>query len=415
MSFSSPQSSDDSATAQSNVTSVSDSAALTDFWSHFRLFPLNLEDYSFDHWYFFTIGYYIVMALLAVIFDLRHGFYHLLHDFSQTLTRFTLFDRITIFEIIGTSLIALTFNHWRHSIPGTFKTLLSKERISSTHQCIDIQREYDLFLEQYQQMLLSKKRYILIGSIVVIIMIPTFILSWPNILYVISNIRSDPFFWSVGLIYSLLAVPLAFLLEAYFIGVGSWVIVVTGIYIKRLTIQFDLRIIPGHPDNCGGLKVLGNFCWGMDFPVLILAMLLGAIGIVNLITQNIFESIITNLALFLFVLPLAAFTFFVPLWRIHRKMLEEREEYEDKFAERNAELQQRIQSSLDKQDVADAKTARDEMKILLVLHPDKIGYPAWPFDRSILFKFLTPQIIPLLSLLSGLVGPIVTALRSLFS
>ena len=95
-------------------------------------------------------------------------------------------------------------------------------------------------------------------------------------------------------------------------------------------------------------------------------------------------------------------------------MIEWREEYQDNFAERNALLEQRIQSSLDKQDVADAKAAKEEMEILQILHPDKITYPVWPFDRTILFKFLTPQIIPLLSLLSGLIGPFLDALRRLF-
>jgi hypothetical protein len=368
MALSSPQSPGDTAMAQSSVPSVSGPAALADFWSHFRLFPLNFEDYSFDHWYLFPIGYYIILALLAVILDLRLRPYYLLHDFSQTYTRFTLFNRIHIVEIIGTSLIALTFNNWRHNIAGTFQTLLSKERIRSSHQGVDI-----------------------------------------------SSIQLEPLFWSVKLIYDLIDTALAFLLEAYFIGVGSWVIIVTGTYIKRLAIQFDLHIIPGHPDNCGGLKVLGNFCLGMALPVLVLAMLLGTLGIGDLVAKSYPIALITNLALFLFVLPLAAFTFFVPLWNIHGKMLEEREEYEDKFAERNTQLQQRIQSSLDKQDVADATAAREEMEILQVLHPDKIGFPVWPYDRSILLKFLTPQIIPLLSLLSGLVGPLVAVLRSLFS
>ena len=74
-----------------------------------------------------------------------------------------------------------------------------------------------------------------------------------------------------------------------------------------------------------------------------------------------------------------------------------------------------MQSSLDKHDMEDAKAAREELEILQVLHPDKIMYPAWPFDRSILVKFLTPQIIPFLSLLSGLVEPLIGALRRLFS
>lgn len=424
MALSTPQPSGDSPTAQSGVPPVSTPATPADFWSHFHVFPLNFENYSFDHWYFYTIGYSVIMALLAIILDLSYGAYFyprdftyfLLHDFSQTYTKYTLFNWHGILEVIGLSLIALTFNNWRHSIPGTFQTLLSKDRISSNRQGADLHQDFYQFLEQYRQMLLNKKRYILIGSIVVICMTPTLILLWQSAVYNISHIRFDPLYWSVSFIYFLFNAPLIVLVEAYFFGIGCWVIAVTGTYIKRLAIQFDLHIIPGHPDNCGGLKVLGNFCLSMAFPVLILAMLLGIFGIGGIIVNDIYLlPIISNVFLFLFVLPLAAFTFFVPLWNIHQKMVERRDEYEDKFAERDEQLQQRMQSSLDKHDMEDAKAAREELEILQVLHPDKIMYPSWPFDRSILVKFLTPQIIPFLSLLSGLVEPLIGALRRLFS
>jgi len=418
MTQSSPQPADDTVLALPASPPVSAPATLADFWSRFHVFPLNFDDYFFNHWSFYTIGYYFVVVLLAIILDLRYSsiVYHdptfYLHFyFPYTYTKGILTDWRYILDVIGISLTGLTFNQWRHRIPGTFQTLLNKERIASNHQGTDLHQEYYQFLGRYQHLLLSNKRYIVIGSIVAVCMIATLILVWP-IEYYISYLRFDPLYGSVRFLYYLINTPLAILLEAYFFGVGCWTIAVTGIYIKRLAMQFHLHIIPGHPDNCGGLKVLGDFCFGMAFPLLIDAMVLGILGIGGFILNDIyFLPIIANVFLFLFVLPLAAFTFFVPLWNIHQKMVERREEYEDQFAERQAQLQQRIQSSLDKNDMEDAKAAREELEILQVLHPDKIRYPLWPFDRPILLKFLTPQIIPLLSLLSGLVGPIAGALK----
>ncbi len=130
---------------------------------------------------------------------------------------------------------------------------------------------------------------------------------------------------------------------------------VTGWYIKNLTAKFDLSILPSHPDYCGGLKPLGDFCLRMALPI---------------------------------ALPLAAIAFFVPLWNIHLKMVARRDVYYDNFAERVAKLEGRIQSSLDKGLLDEARVAREEMEIAQVLHPDKIGYPTWPFDRRILLTFL---------------------------
>ena len=58
--------------------------------------------------------------------------------------------------------------------------------------------------------------------------------------------------------------------------------------------------------------------------------------------SGLLEPILADLLLFPFVLPLAAIAFFVPLWKIHQKMISERDTEEDKFADRVAALYERI-------------------------------------------------------------------------
>ena len=93
---SSSQPSDNPPVAPSGSHLPGDMKAFADFWSHFRLFPLNFESYCFDHWYFFTLGYYVILALLAVILDVRMGFNYpigvnyFIQFFNQSYTRSTL-------------------------------------------------------------------------------------------------------------------------------------------------------------------------------------------------------------------------------------------------------------------------------------------------------------------------------------
>ncbi len=178
---------------------------------------------------------------------------------------------------------------------------------------------------------------------------------------------------------------------------------VTGWYIKNLTEKFDLGILPSHPDHCGGLKSLGDFCLSMALPILIGTVFLGIWGIASIREGINVYNVLPDIYLFLFALPLAAIAFFVPLWNIHQKMVVRRDACYDNFADRVAKLEGKIQSSLDKGLLDEARVAREEMEIAQVLHPDKIGYPTWPFDRRILLTFLAPQIVTIASLAVQLV------------
>jgi hypothetical protein len=406
-------------------SNLSTSIDFDKFWDSFRLFPFRFDKYVFTHWYLFTIGLEGVLLILAVSLDLINGFaipahdglYYFLHDFHHSATYGVLTDWIYTSGIVTVSLIALAFNRWRRSIPTTFQELLSHGRISSIHENGDVKREYSSFLDRYQKTLLSRKRSFLLGAVFII----GVILTWSNIQYAYDSFRHygsvipyHPLFGIAGIVqtmlYDVVGTVVAVFLEGYFFVVGSWVLAVTGRYLKNLTLQFKFHIQPSHPDHCGGLRTLGNFSFGMALPILILSLLLGFYALIGFtpLGAYLLEPILATILL-PFVLLLAAIAFFVPLWDIHRKMVDGRKEYEDDFADWTAKLEQTIQTSIENQEpinsqaLEKAKTAKEEMEILQVLHPDKVNYPVWPFDRRILIAFLTPQIPAILSLLADLV------------
>jgi hypothetical protein len=60
----------------------------------------------------------------------------------------------------------------------------------------------------------------------------------------------------------------------YCIGILTWTVYISGWYIRKLVRAFEFRIQPFHPDQCGGLKLLSNFCFGLVSPILISSGLL---------------------------------------------------------------------------------------------------------------------------------------------
>jgi hypothetical protein len=228
-------------------------------------------------------------------------------------------------------------------------------------------------------------------------------------------VLKDPLLWFIFVSIQLL-LGLSLLALAYCAGVVAWTISVTAWHIKKLTRKFDFFIVPNHPDKCGGLKFLGTFCLDMAFPILIGGVVLGIYSIQAYFSGSIrFYSLMSSVALVLFALPLAFLVLYNTLWDIHLKMVNEAEKAEEDFALLIFGLQSKMQSSLEKHMWEDAKAVKDKLDLAQIVNPDTIKYPTWPFERSILLKFWTPQIVPILGLFLNLTAPISDALKALIT
>lgn len=386
-------------------------------------FPLRFEEYIYTHWYFFTIGLYLAFMLLGISIDVIYGylfheqaFYYLQYDFRNTVFFSDLTDWIYILGVVALSVIAIVFNAWRSGIYRKFELLMSNQRLRPLHREDDVNQEYRQFLEQYQQALLSNKRYWLVSAIT-LIYVGYILFALPQAFSYYSGVAKQvlPLLGIVGFVRFFVGTPLALFLEGYFFVSGIWVVATTGRYVKKLAQEFDFNIQPDHPDHSGGLRSLGDLCLGIALPLLILAVLLATYSLCGLFlpNSNLIEPVLADLLLFPVVLPIAAFAFFGPLWNIHQKMLNEKNAEEDKAANRIAALKEKIETLLDQENLEEAKATKEKLEIIQALHADNDRYPTWPFDRTILVKFLAPQVLSLLSLLVQL-GPVVDALKYLF-
>lgn len=317
------------------------------------------------------------------------------------------------------ALILWLFNRWRHSIPQTFRELLRRGQINSLTQGEDVQKVYLRFLNNYQKTLLSRKRYAFSILITIMYAVPCFIALRSHIFPVG---HFDPILQTIRWITDFIRVVIIASLLGYFSGIGLWAIATSSYYIKDLTNHFKLTIVLNHPDQCGGLQSIGNFCLFMALPILVGAIFFGVYGIGDtlLIGQlaqalnglpvqaslevNQAQTITITVVLIVFALLLGSIIFFLSLSNIHREMEIEKQTYDDEFAQLIVSYDKKIRSALHKGELKEAKDAKAELEMLQGLYPDKVSFPTWPFNFSMVFTYITIQIPAVLSLIGLVIG-----------
>lgn len=362
------------------------------FWHTFHLFPSSFDESCFKYWYIYIYG----LLALALI-PLLASYFNVVVPPSKY--KFYTENALLIILLpITLSLVVLSYNYWRGGIRGVFEDFdssASGRHLSSRRGESHFSEEYRSFLNEYQDKLLSSHRYIIIG---IAIIASAGILSLLLRAYI-----SSPY---LLLLFCIL--PGGIIL-GYFLGVSSWTMLVTGFYLRTVTNRFDLHVEPGHPDNCGGLRPLGRFCFSMALPILVGVVFFAIYGIGG----DLYPALLPNVSdairlgagagLLVFDVPLAALAFFFPLWGIHREMVRQKELYEERFAACLAKMRQRLWSSIDTDAFDEARTIRRQINILQLLDPDTLDYPTWPFSRRLLALYLIPQLLPLVSLVLPLI------------
>jgi hypothetical protein len=345
---------------------------------NFDVLTSRFDTFIFRHIYVYLIGLLLLGELFIIppiISDLRAGTALLVLKVSA----------LPMIPIISALWL---FNRWRWSTQKTLRDLFEKKRIYLPNG--DASTTYLRFLENYRNALGSPLRHFLSSFPVIVVGS----LGAYGIVLIVSvehlHIVAMMLFVLGGLL-----IALSNLGGWYCMGLGTWTVYVSGWYVRKLVRAFEFRIQPFHPDKCGGLKLLGNFCFGLVTPILISSAL--AIGYIflNFISQRISESSIDTFYLilyvgipFLFILlygfPVIVFAFILPMRAIHAKMVSVGETAEDTYITRIGALWEEIHVLLDTNKIEEAKAVREKKALLETLHTP---YPTWPFSiRSKIFS-----------------------------
>ena len=206
----------------------------------------------------------------------------------------------------------------------------------------------------------------------------------------------------------------------FIIGLMAWRMVVITYMVREIGKRFDLIIQFGNPDKCGGLEPLGNLClWNsliVSIPGLYIAGSFIAIGLIAAIYLNLnidpfFDSETGKLVIkfIIFIIPalIIVFNFIISQRGIHKIMLSKRDEEWQMLSQQFDLVDQMAKRifKLDKQDEAKRIEELESLQKMYISRKDQ-SYPTWPFNLSILAKFVTGiplVIVPITAIIINLI------------
>jgi hypothetical protein len=205
---------------------------------------------------------------------------------------------------------------------------------------------------------------------------------------------------------------------SYAVGAVAWCFCVAARTLWCLSGRgVRLRVLFGHPDNCGGLRPLGDASLGMTYPLLVGCVLLttwalpgvfpfGLSSSANKFVQHYLTLFVpaTRVAL-VAVVGLTAALFVGPLWKIHCRMAAVRGEYEHEYGRRLDQVLRSGGVTLLSASDSDVKEAAERLRALESLSPESLRLSDWPIDGRMVAKYVaTPMATLITSFGKDIVG-----------
>jgi hypothetical protein len=190
-------------------------------------------------------------------------------------------------------------------------------------------------------------------------------------------------------------------------GFLFWRVLVVIERLCRLARAFEFDIQINHPDNCGGLRPLGDLCLGIAYILSPILFLIGgwivfflAAGQLNIPVENS-QWLISTLQTFLVLAAFVSFLgFVIPLESLHRAMgrakirLEfEMNDIASQIRDTNNELLSKTET-LTPEETDKLETRLDFLKRV---YDRNTKIPTWPIALDQIWRFASTNILPLIS------------------
>jgi hypothetical protein len=225
--------------------------------------------------------------------------------------------------------------------------------------------------------------------------------------------HADPEFWFEMIFEGLIG---------FVLGLMVWRMVFTAIQISQLEKHFDLQIKFDHPDRAGGLEPLGNLCLWNALILTIPGIFLGGWILIGPRFQE-YQDLATHAFFYndlyykMIIVPiiLAPIAFALPLWSTHRIMAEKALQVRrdlDNLGERIDRLGRELLSHTEAMTPEEAQGKTKNLDLMQAVYQANQNIPVWPLNTTVLIKFATSQIVPLLGL-TGLGQPILKVVDAL--
>lgn len=343
--------------------------------------------------------------------------------------RYTLRWVEVIFFLFG--LIVLTIElyvtrDFFENIPRTFQELVERKVIKGLSKNSLTAQKFISFLNDFESKLNNRAPLIMGGVVEILILIA----NQRSLLFPIIFLPKN--YPVAALVINFLTIFIPMTIAGYAMSVALWKCFVTGYFVHKFSTIFDISVLPSHPDKAGGLKPLGDLIFSLALILIVASLALSIITIAGPINESIYKLLVSIYSptyeviapFYLYstvwgakvslgiVLILSIVSFLLPLTSTHRRMRNEKIALLSSLTaigNKIAELEK--QSKKINLDYKLRNEIFEEINSLSKIYDRAYKTPIWPFDRDILLKFFTPQVISLLSLL-GVIQPVIDAISS---
>jgi hypothetical protein len=186
---------------------------------------------------------------------------------------------------------------------------------------------------------------------------------------------------------------LFWLLNFYTFLFAIYNIVLTVIILRRLFRTRVIRILPLHPDKCGGLTSISQYTLRIAYGIASAGLVISGAVVFALQTETLANSypIILGMVAYIIFAPVL---FFWPLGTAHTAMSEAKDAQLLELAQRFDEIYQRLKDDYtnDADFEKDWKKLENTKKIYGIAQ----DFPIWPFDTTSLQRFFAVVTAPLL-------------------
>ena len=285
--------------------------------------------------------------------------------------------------------VLILLNYFLESIPGILVNLWENKVIQSKIKPELLIEQYNMQLKTLEKKINSKKAFTLISvGIPIIVFLSLYgYYKTLTINYPVVTSYDIRFFPLSGVVFYVIAIFLTFLvIPVLYKGVSL-------VFLPRkLHKEFHIRAKPLHPDNCGGLKSLGDLCIRFDY-----VFLVGAVGSALQLAFSQGTEVEIYLYFFLVYGFFVTFFFFYPLWPVHNVMKAQKYDLLNKLNEKLDPAYQEITESAD----ITAENLENIERIDRIY--DRVSkMPVWPFDTGGLIRYLTTVFIPFLGIVADM-------------
>ena len=312
------------------------------------------------------------------------------------------------------------------NIPRTFRELTTRNVIKGLNKIPSMDQKFVSFIDEFEGKLNNRVPLFLGGLLEALILIG----NQRSMLFPIIFVPEGYPVSALFINFFTLFVPMS--LTGYVVSVVSWKCFVTGYYVHRFSSIFSLTVSPSHPDKAGGLKPIGDLIFSMALILIVASLALSIIVVAGPVNETLYRilveafsksysviaphDLLTTVSVakvsLVIVLFLSVASFLFPLISTHNRMHNEKRELLSSLTgigNRIADLEK--QSKKLSLDYKIRNDIFEEISSLSKVYERASKVPVWPFDRDVLLKFFTPQVVSLLSLL-GVIQPILDAISS---